>query len=192
MKPCEFCGTPFEPYKHRYRWIRCCSRKCWNNMANASGLWRQIRKTYYDKIRTVWGKLPRTSAGTNHLASDIVIASENHVAQHILPQEGFTEILPLRSRNRYFSCDILAKRGGQLYFVDVTLNTHASYTKEIIEIAKFLGAKILSCHITQDFSKYYLLEPREGSRSTSAGSLFYQEVINHKGNNQMQIEFLGG
>jgi len=160
-----WCGRRFTSNNPRKKF---CSVRCQNKYYNRTvkgyerqKRWRERHKTwlenwkisYKQKLQNLWGKV-----GYHHPSNPSVIQSELFVANEVLPKYGFDNIVLTREFSNYFPCDILCKKDGKIYLVEVTLQYARKINPRIIPLVKFLDAKVLVCHIKPDFSMYFIKE----------------------------------
>jgi hypothetical protein len=86
---------------------------------------------------------------------EIVVKSEEYACE-ILKNEGFEEIILTRNFSAFFPCDILCKKNGEKYAVEVTLSFERKLNKRIRPLLEFFDLKPAILHIKPDFSCYYL------------------------------------
>lgn len=81
-----------------------------------------------------------------------MIDSELFAANEVLPKHGFTDILPLRPMSVYFPFDILAKKEGKIYAVDVTMHYSKKLDPKKIEFLEYLNLNPIVCFVKPDHS----------------------------------------
>jgi len=168
-KTCIMCGQLFQPYRGYQRY--CSPRWRWEFSRRKRDpskvrLWH--RRSNHE-LQSEWGK---AKYQRNLDLDPKVIQSELYAAQEILPGLGFDQIVVTRQFSRYFPFDILARKEGRICLVDVTLGPGKYYEKKRLTLARFLDARVFTCHIRPDFSEYYLIGLQPKRISTCAGGLF--------------------
>ena len=166
-KICKKCGKEYLVKPYMAANSKFCSYKC-RRIGDVPMTRAQLSKGHRDKhpdaqrkasqrwqrnLAVLWG------GGKYYNQSDpLVIASEEFIAKHVLPKEGFTEIILTRGFSAYFPCDILCKKDGKICLIEVTLGVERKINKRLDPVLKFLSATAFVCHVKPDLSKYYLLE----------------------------------
>jgi len=169
LSNCMVCGQEVPK-----RWRKFCSLRCrqqyWNvrNQDKRRKLWRESNK----RFRHQWG----ISTAKHHLDPEVV-QSELFVAQYVLPQHGFTDILLCRQFSVYFPFDILAKKDDDLCGIFVTLAYSKQLDPRLLPLIDFLGLRLFTCHVKPDLQKYYLLEMPRGKKFSSCRGIFMEEVV---------------
>lgn len=113
-------------------------------------------------MRELWGKTRVNQKGKldGHEAEEFVVS--------ILPIEGFDEILLLREINKQFPVfDILARKGGQDYAIQVTNDFRRSVPMKELALCERLGLKYLQCFVKPGFSSYYFREGKYDPNKTT-------------------------
>lgn len=166
-KICKKCGKEYSVKPYMAERSKFCSNKC-RRINNVILTRAQLSKRYRDKHPDVQRKASQRwqknlavlwGGGKYYNQSDpLVIASEELIAKHVLPKEGFTEIILTRDFSAYFPCDILCKKDGKICLIEVTLGVERKINRRLDPVLKFLPAIAFVCHVKPDLSKYYLLE----------------------------------
>jgi hypothetical protein len=186
---CPVCGKEFTARSPKAIY---CSRKCFYKAYYARRL-KEKRKRYYLKHReaeliaqrkwkeemyVLWG----FRGYVNH-TDPVVKQSELFVAKEVLPKLGFTDIVLTREFSAFFPCDILAKKDGQIYLIEVTLQYERKLNPRILPLVKFLNARVCVCHVKPDFTVYFLKEVDVNKKlySSCAGEFkaWLEKVGNH-------------
>lgn len=178
---CRDCGGPL-PNQHPNRLY--CSVVCRSRYLNRRhqtpvkkahydpmAVWLERNKQYRAAVNAAWG----TVGYLNH-TDPLVVRSEEHIANVVLPAEGFVDIVPTRPWTAYFPADILARKDGVSYLVEVTLQPERKIPPKVWPVLRFFNARFLVVHITADLSRYYLVEPKPGQTHTNCRRQFYADT----------------
>lgn len=166
---CGFCGEIFEAKRADDRF---CSRKCAHKsyVEKHKAHYRELRargnRRLKVKLRTLWG-LGSVGSGQTEFSRNV----EKYVANIVLPNQGFSDILltyRIASMFPYF--DILARKNGDICGVQVTTNPFRKIPSKVKPLVDFLNMRVFVCHVKPDFSWFHLkeLNIRNGTKRTSA------------------------
>lgn len=106
---------------------------------------RLIRLQRRRLIKKCWGH--STRAQFRH--------TELHVINHILPNEGFTNIYNANQLMPHSPFDIIAKKNGHIYAIQVTQRDHINKTPQS-HFAKALGVKHIVIFISPNLQHYII------------------------------------
>ena len=115
---------------------------------------RQYRKEYRQKDREDWEK---------GRWSDSFSRAEQIIRDNVLPSLGFTDIYK-PTRNFYF--DAFAKKGKQIFLVEITTARERSFPKYREEFKDYFGFPVLVFHVKPDLSEYWLITGKTNFKGT--------------------------
>ncbi|MDO8622650.1 MAG: hypothetical protein Q7R52_00215 [archaeon] len=114
----------------------------------------QYRKEYRQRDREEWesGRI-----------SDSFSRAEQIIRDKILPSLGYKDIYK-PTRNFYF--DAFAKKGKQIFLVEITTSRERSFPKYRGEFMAYLEFPVLVFHVKPDLSEYWLITGRTDFKGT--------------------------
>jgi hypothetical protein len=107
------------------------------------------REYYRRKTRKLWEDWGISNGEAGELAEKI--------APRILETEGFKDVFHPPA---IFAFDYLAKKNGQIHFIEVTSGFKKTLKKPQIELANYFGFPIMILFIKPDLTKYRLVLPK--------------------------------
>jgi hypothetical protein len=107
------------------------------------------REYYRRKTRKLWEDWGISNGNVGELAEK--------TALRILGIEGFKDIFQPPAT---FTFDYLARKNGQIHFIEVTSGFKKALKKPQIELANYLGLPIMILFIKPDLTKYRLVTPK--------------------------------
>jgi hypothetical protein len=146
-------GFAFLHGKHR----RYCSRKCLQT-AHIIRKYGSFSGLYKAKFG-FWGKptLPE---------KEVIFKSEELAAKHILPNEGFNDIFWYSELYPSAFTDVLAKKDGRVWSINVTTcHTKSVNKRPTVELSRYLGLNRIILFIKPDLSAYCLREVKPGQKA---------------------------
>jgi len=159
LTKCDYCGITFEAKRSDDKFCSVgCAHK--NYVAQHKEHYRELRTRgnhkLYAKLREFWG-LGSVGSGQTEISR----RAEYHVAEYVLPKEGFTSILLTHKIASMFPyIDVFARKKGEIYGVQVTLLPTKHVPSKVKPLMEFFGMRMLVCHVKPDFSWYHLNEIR--------------------------------
>lgn len=184
LKICPGCGLEFSTYSPVRKY---CSNYCHNKIRESKEQrriyqkkWRKkhrnnlniARRKYRKRIKDFWSKGQKY---LNH-QDKIVQESELYVAEKILPNLGFNNILLARTFSNYFPCDILARKNGIICFIEVTLSFKRQINSRIFPLIQFFNAKHFVCHLKPDNFSIHFLYEMTGNTYSSCVSQIHEMI----------------
>ncbi len=175
MRVCSYCNKEYEPIRSS----RFCSKihggYSWK-MNNRDRYLRNTRRNQAERKR-IWGSV---WSGFRDSDNPIFRRAEEIAATSILPREGFKDIFWVSEINSKSIFDILARKNGETYAINVTTSYKKHANRQTVEIIEYLGLRHLILFVSPDLQSHFFRELRGGQRTSGLYNRDLLQMIRKK------------